>query len=213
MGLQITSLSCTRAGRRILHDVSLACPAGQAVRLTGPNGVGKSTLLRAVAGLLPLSAGSVTLNGTDLSTDRDSFHLQIAYTGHLDAIKPQLSVIENLSVWARVFGSDRLDETLETFNLTKLADRPAFACSAGQKRRLGLARLLLADRALWLMDEPTVSLDADTVAMIETAIANHLGTGGMALIATHLPLNVPGSDFALTPASQAPSDPFLMDRL
>lgn len=216
MDLQIDSLSCRRAGRQVLHRIDFTLPAGSAAALRGPNGAGKSTLLRALAGLLPISGGDVRLHGQSLVQDRGSFQEQIAYAGHLDAVKPALGVLENLKAWALLNGQGaaRAEAALERFGLTPIASRPAVECSAGQRRRLGLARLLVADRALWLMDEPTVSLDKDAKGLIADLVREHVAAGGMALIATHEDLGL-GSVPALEiqPASAADraadTDPFL----
>ena len=140
MGLTVTELSCDRSGRPVLGGVTLEIDDGEAVLLRGPNGVGKSTLLRALAGLLPFT-GAVSLDGHDLRADRDGYGERLAFAGHLDAIKPQLTVAENLGFWGALFGAASVDAALAEFDLAAIADRPAHACSAGQKRRLGLARL------------------------------------------------------------------------
>ncbi len=208
MSLAVSDLTCRRSGRLILKDLAFGCAAGEALLLKGPNGVGKSTCLRAVAGLVP-SSGDIRCNGVSLGDDRDAYHQHIAYAGHLDAIKPQLSLRENLAFWSDLFGGDGADAALELFDLADLADRPAQTCSAGQKRRLGLARLAVARRNLWLLDEPTVSLDARTVERFTGVLKAHLEGGGMAVIATHLDLAIPATDFALTPVQDISDDPFL----
>lgn len=157
--------------------------------LRGPNGAGKSTLLRAISGMLP-AHGKIVLNGHDIDDGIDAIQEQIAYSGHLDAIKPQLSVGENLTFWAKLFRGASLENAKEQFSLTEIWDRPAHACSAGQKRRLGLARLVVSGRPLWLLDEPTVSLDVETTAKFANIITQHCKAGGMALIATHIDLGL-----------------------
>lgn len=227
MPLDISALCCTRAGRPVLRNVGISVADGGALVLRGPNGVGKSTLLRALAGLLP-AEGRILLDGRRL--DRDMAAEAVAYAGHLDAVKPQLTVAGNLGFWAALAGGDPA-AALRAFGLDAIADRPAHLCSAGQKRRLGLARLLLAPRRLWLLDEPTVALDAGAEAALTAAIDRHRAAGGMAIIATHTPLTLsPAADtLALdAPASRAgaaspdadaaaasgtgPSDPFLAGR-
>jgi heme exporter protein A len=213
MSLVVQNLSCQRGGRTIFSELSLEIAAGEAVILRGPNGAGKSTLLRVIAGLIPAQAGKITLNGT-AATDRDDFQGQITYAGHLDAIKPQLTVAENLHFWAQLFESDNIGQTMQDFRLDEIADRPAHACSAGQKRRLGLARIAVTSRPLWLLDEPTVSLDTETTARFAATIDAHCAAGGMAFIATHidLGLNAPRT-FEMqphVPKADAPEhDPFL----
>ncbi len=211
MGLTVDDLACSRSGRPVLAGVSLTLADGETLMLRGPNGAGKSTLLRALAGLLPLSAGRVTLDGHDLAADPDAVAERIALTGHLDAIKLQLTVAENLAFWSALLGGGPVGPALAALDLTPLADRPAHLLSAGQKRRLGLARLLLAPRRLWLLDEPTVALDAAAVTRLAEAIRAHADAGGMAIIATHIDLPL-GETRALHLAPIAPGtagDPFL----
>ncbi|HET9067023.1 MAG TPA: heme ABC exporter ATP-binding protein CcmA [Amaricoccus sp.] len=209
MGLTVTDLSCTRGGRLILDRVSFRLAPGETLVLRGPNGAGKSTLLRALAGLLPAS-GRIELDGRALG--REARAEAVAYAGHLDAIKPQLTVAENLAFWARLFGGDPAP-ALAAFELGPLAARPAHLCSAGQKRRLGLARLLVASRAVWLLDEPTVALDSGAVARLLACLGAHAARGGIAIIATHVPLAVaPARELVLAPgtaAASAAADPFL----
>ncbi|MBL1434582.1 MAG: heme ABC exporter ATP-binding protein CcmA [Rhodobacteraceae bacterium] len=213
MSLKVTSLSCQRSGRTIFSDLSLEIAPGEAVLLRGPNGAGKSTLLRVIAGLMPAINGEISLNGT-APTDRDEFQGQITYAGHLDAIKPQLTVAENLHFWAQLFESKTLAQTMDDFRLTEIADRPAHACSAGQKRRLGLARIAVTSRPLWLLDEPTVSLDTETTARFAATIDAHCAAGGMAFIATHIDLGLKAPRtfemHTYEPNADAPEhDPFL----
>lgn len=177
--LEVSDLAVARGGVRLLEGVSLALPPGRAMVLRGPNGIGKTTLLRTVAGLQPPLAGAVRAAPETL-----------VYAGHADGIKATLSVAENLGFWARVFGRSDISRALDAFALGPLADRPAGMLSAGQKRRLGLARLLVTGRLVWLLDEPTVSLDRDAVAMFADAVAAHLAAGGAALLATHIELGL-----------------------
>jgi heme exporter protein A len=179
MVLSVTDLGVARGGVPVLEGVSLALAPGEALVLRGPNGIGKTTLLRTVAGLQPPLAGSIETAPENL-----------VYAGHADGIKPTLSVAENLRFWAQVFGTKGISRAIEGFDLARLADRPAGALSAGQKRRLGLARLLVTGRTIWVLDEPTVSLDAGAVAMFAGAVRAHLASGGAALIATHIDLGL-----------------------
>jgi heme exporter protein A len=210
MGLAVSDLTCSRGGRLVLQGLGFALDDGETLVLRGPNGAGKSTLLRALAGLLP-AEGRVELDGRRL--DRDARAEAVGYAGHLDAVKPQLGVGENLAFWAGLFGGDP-DLGLAAFGLAEIADRPAHLLSAGQKRRLGLARLLLAPRRLWLLDEPTVSLDAAAVSALLAAVGAHTAAGGLAVVATHAPFALPLTrELMLAPeaASRAASaaDPFL----
>ncbi len=211
MGLIVEKLGCHRSGRAIIAGLDLALADGETLMLRGPNGAGKSTLLRALAGLLPVSAGRVTLDGLDLARDPDACIERLAYTGHLDAIKLPLTVAENLTFWAELLGARGIDAALAGFDLTELAGRPAHALSAGQKRRLGLARLLLAPRRLWLLDEPTVALDTASVGRLADAIRAHAEAGGMAIVATHVDLPLADTrELRLAPPAPGPaSDPFL----
>lgn len=183
MELTASNLMVARGGVPVLEGVSFALAPGRALVLRGPNGAGKTTLLRTVAGLQPAMQGEVRGAGE-----------RIAYAGHVDGLKTMLSVSENLDFWARVFGSSGIDAALSAFNLVPLQDRLAGTLSAGQKRRLGLARLMVTGRPVWVLDEPTVSLDADSVALFAGAVRAHLGQGGSALMATHIDLGIPEAD-------------------
>lgn len=179
MDLTVTDLALARGGLAVLSGVSFGLAAGKALVLRGPNGVGKTTLLRTIAGLQPPLVGTIT-PGPD----------QIAYAAHADAIKGVLSVAENLQFWARIYGTTGIEPALDEMQLQGLRDRPAQTLSAGQRRRLGLARLVLSDRPIWLLDEPTVSLDTASVALFRQIIARHLARGGAALLATHIDLGL-----------------------
>ena len=178
--LEVRGLAVSRGGLRAVEGVGFTLDAGEALILRGPNGIGKTTLLRTVAGLQPPTSGEI-LTGEDV----------VAYAAHADGIKHGLTVAENLSFWAEVFGGSGIAAALEAMDLAPLSDRPAGALSAGQKRRLGLARLLVTQRPLWVLDEPTVSLDAASVARFAAVIRAHLAGGGAALMATHIDLSIP----------------------
>lgn len=180
MLLRLEDLAVARGGIPVLAGISLDLEAGQALILRGPNGSGKTTLLRTLAGLQPPAAGRV--HGPDDT---------IAYAGHSDGLKSMLTVAENLSFWAKTFGARGIEAALDAYRLRPLQDRLAGALSAGQKRRLGLARMLVTGRPVWAMDEPTVSLDVDAVAMFANAIKAHVASGGAAIIATHIDLGLP----------------------
>ncbi len=179
MQLAVQNLSVARGGIAVLEGLTFTLKTGQALILRGPNGIGKTTLLRSIAGLQPALGGRI-----------DAPEDSIAYAAHSDGIKHVLSVRENLEFWAAVFGTGDIAPALAAFALEPLANRPAGALSAGQKRRLGLARLLVSARPIWVLDEPTVSLDVDAVAMFADAIRTHLADGGIALIATHIDLGL-----------------------
>ncbi|MEJ0019326.1 MAG: heme ABC exporter ATP-binding protein CcmA [Acetobacteraceae bacterium] len=188
--LQAQGLAAFRGERLVLRDVDFTLAPGGALLLTGPNGSGKSTLLRLLAGLLPPAAGTLCWNGGDALADPPAHGRFVAYVGHQDAVKPGLTVMENLRFAARLAGRPA-GEALGAVGLAPLADLPARMLSAGQRRRLALARLALADAVLWLLDEPTLGLDADSVARIGAMLARHRGGGGMVIAATHLPLPLP----------------------
>ena len=187
MELRVTDLACARGGVPVVEGLGFDLPAGEALLLRGPNGSGKTTLLRTLAGLQPPLAGEI------LATP-DS----IAYAGHADGVKSTLTVAENLSFWAAVFGTARIDAALDAFDLRDLAGRQGQHLSAGQRRRLGLARLLLTGRPVWALDEPTVSLDTASVALFAAAVRRHLAQGGAALIASHVDLDLPARVLDLT---------------
>ena len=177
--LSVEDLAVQRGGVPVLEHLDFALSAGEALVLRGPNGSGKTTLLRTLAGLQPPLAGRVLGDPDD-----------IAYAAHSDGLKAVLSVAENLTFWARVYGGTGIDAALAAFDLAALVDRPAASLSAGQKRRLGLARLLVTGRRVWVLDEPTVSLDTASVGLFATAMRAHLDAGGVAVMATHIDLGL-----------------------
>jgi len=185
--LRVEHASCFRGDRLVLDRVSFGVAAGGAMLLLGPNGAGKSTLLRVLAGLKRLDAGRVTFDGAE------DYAGQVAFLGHQDAVKPGLTALENLAFAARMGGGDPL-AALEGAGLAPLGALPARMLSAGQKRRLALARLSLLRAALWLLDEPTLGLDAASVERFGEALAGHRATGGVVVAATHLPLPVVGAE-------------------
>jgi len=179
LAISVKSLSVSRGGISLLQDVDIELKNGQAGILRGPNGVGKTTLLRALAGLQPFDSGKIECSLED-----------ICYSGHADGVKPTLTVQENLEFWANIFGSPSISEVAEKFMIIDLLNSKAGYLSAGQKRRVGLSRLGLTGRQVWLLDEPTVSLDETSVKIFENIIKDHISEGGCALIATHIDLGL-----------------------
>ena len=182
MAISAKSLSVSRGGINLLEGLNIELNSGQAGILHGPNGVGKTTLLRALAGLQPIESGKIEYSIDD-----------VCYSGHADGVKPTLTVRENLEFWADIFGHHSISETAEQFMISDFLDLKVGTLSAGQKRRVGLSRLGLTGRSIWLLDEPTVSLDQTSVSIFENIIKDHLLKNGCALIATHIDLGLEDS--------------------
>jgi heme exporter protein A len=176
-----------RGERLVFRDFSFTVARGGALVLAGPNGSGKSTLLRLLAGLVRPAAGLVLWDGADAFADLTTHGSRVAYLGHQDAVKPGLTVVENLRFAAAVSGRP-IVAALEAVGLESLADLPARMLSAGQKRRLALSRLVLSAAPLWLLDEPTLGLDTRSIDRFGRLLATHRGAGGMVVTATHVPL-------------------------
>lgn len=188
-----TALDCIRGDRKVFEGLSFAVTAGEVLVLSGTNGSGKSSLLRVMAGLLRPAAGRILHSGAEIRDDPDAHRADLHYVGHQDAIKPALSVAENVTFWATLHGK-RNDEAVQAallaFDLRDLADLPGRLLSSGQRRRANLARLAATPAGLWLLDEPSVGLDAASTQSLEDLIAAHRKTGGMTVVSTHTALQL-----------------------
>ncbi|MEI8150118.1 MAG: heme ABC exporter ATP-binding protein CcmA [Hyphomicrobiales bacterium] len=191
MRLEASSLACVRGGREVFSGLEFTLGGGAALLITGRNGAGKSSLLRMLAGLGRIAGGQLTLTGGD---PERTIPEQAHYLGHLDALKPSLTVAENLGFWARYLGGGAAPATaLATVGLAALADLPAAYLSAGQRRRLSLARLVSVKRPVWLLDEPTAALDREAQDVLADLLKRHLAGGGLVVAATHGPIGLDGA--------------------
>jgi heme exporter protein A len=185
------SLQCRRGGRDVFAGLDFELSPGGALLLTGPNGSGKSSLLRLMAGLLRPAAGTLLWGGQPIAEAPEAHAARLHYLGHLDAVKPVLTVAENLRFWAALRGgSGRIEAALDAFALTELAAVPGRLLSAGQRRRLALAGLVAVQAELWLLDEPSVGLDHASVGRLAAAIGQHRADGGRLVVATHTALDL-----------------------
>jgi heme exporter protein A len=186
--LEARAINCWRGDRHILRDVSFAVRSGEFLKITGPNGVGKTTLLRVVCGLLPAESGAIEWRGRPVQGASDEFHTDMAYLGHLNSLKADLTARENLRFLAglrQALTPADVDAALDRVGILSRGDLQTRSLSAGQKRRLALSRLLLADAALWILDEPVTNLDAAGVDLVEELVREHVGRGGIAVAAAH----------------------------
>lgn len=190
-GLTTHNLGCIRGERAVFAGLNLAVHPGRALLLSGANGSGKSSLLRVLAGLLPAASGEICWEGESIANEPDAQRARVAYIGHADPLKPSMTAAENLRFWAQLYGLDpAIEPALYQFSIEHLADVPARYFSAGQKRRLNLARLAAgqnspAGPALWLLDEPATGLDPGAISMLANTILAHLSNDGVAIISTH----------------------------
>jgi len=191
MRLEGTNLVCVRGGRTVFSDLDLTLRGGEALLVTGSNGAGKSSLLRMIAGLVQVASGRLQL--LDGHADR-TIAEQAHYLGHQDALKPALTVAENLDFWSRYLGNPGSQAAaLKAVGLDGVAELPAAYLSAGQRRRLSIARLIAVRRPIWLLDEPTAALDRAAQATLADLMQQHLVGGGMILAATHGPIGLDGA--------------------
>jgi heme exporter protein A len=189
MRLFASDLACRRGGREVFAGLGFALAAGEALSITGRNGSGKSSLLRVIAGLVPPAGGQIALEGGDSEL---TIAEQAHYLGHQDALKPSLTVMENLQFWTRYLGGagPGAEEALAAVGLAGLAELPAAYLSAGQKRRLSMARLIAVQRPIWLLDEPTSALDTSGQGRLAELMRAHLAGGGLILAAAHGPIGL-----------------------
>ena len=195
--LSVERLTLARGGRPLVHDLSFSVSAGQALVVTGPNGAGKSTLLRALAGLLRPVSGVISITAPEIDQD-DPVALHAHYVGHADALKSALTARENLAFWGAALGARggpagagaTPEAVLARIGLPQVADLPAGWLSAGQKRRVALARLLMVHRPIWILDEPATALDRAAQRRLAGAMADHRRDGGLIIAATHAPLGL-----------------------
>jgi heme exporter protein A len=190
MRLSAEGLTSIRGGRTLFRDLSIAAGTGDALLVSGPNGSGKTTLLRLIAGLLPPTAGRITLADSEAPVSE-----AVHFVGHLDALKGALTVGENLAFYKSLFGGggDAVNEALSRVGIGSLAMLPAGVLSAGQRRRAALARLLVSQRPIWLLDEPANALDAEGQTLLARLMQEQRGRGGIVIAATHARLDLPGA--------------------
>ena len=190
------NLTCVRGERQVFTGLDYILENSDALVLLGPNGSGKSSLLRLMAGLLIPNHGQLAWAEKPILNDRDGHSAQLHYVGHLDAVKPVFSVFENVQFWADLRPTKEgfdAEKALLAFSIGHLRDIPGRYLSAGQKRRVNLSRLLAAHAPLWLLDEPTTALDVQTVDQLTNIIAKHRSDGGIVVVSTHTPMDLPGA--------------------
>lgn len=192
--LEAISLQCVRGERELFHDLSFALGSGEMLLVSGPNGAGKTSLLRLLCGLSPPASGEIRWQGESVPAQRSEYCRHMAYLGHHNGVKEELTPLENLRVATAVAGvataEEKMSAALDRVGLAGYEELPAKLLSQGQKRRVALARLLLADARLWILDEPLAALDVQAVALVEEMLAAHLASGGLAVLTTHQPLNI-----------------------
>jgi len=191
-------LTCARGDRVLFEDLSFRVKTGQALAVEGANGVGKTSLLRLIAGfLIPAAGRLVVQDAGGESHDAEARGKKIGWLGHQDGLKPQLTVAEQLAFWAALYRGTADPGVLAEVGLARQAELPCRYLSAGQKRRLALARLLVSQRPLWLLDEPFAALDSSGQALIAQVMARHCGRGGIIIAATHEPLGLANESLKL----------------
>lgn len=200
--LEVTDLACVRGDRALFRNLHFKVEPGRALVVEGPNGSGKTSLLRMLAGFLSPASGTIALRvGRGEIADDEGRGKHVGWFGHQDGLKPQLTAKENLSFFAHLYGSDAdAAALLEWASLSRAADFPVQYLSAGQKKRLSLARLKSCGRPVWLLDEPFAALDVAGKKLVEQMLADHCATGGVAIVATHEAVSIPSSKLALSGA-------------
>jgi heme exporter protein A len=191
--LQGRSLACVRGERSLFHGLDLDLGAGECLHVTGPNGAGKTSLLRILAGLLAPTEGSVLWRGADIRRSREEYGTELAFVGHLNGIKDELTPVENLQLLAGVRGqpASQAQAALAAYGLESCAQLPVRHLSQGQRRRVALARLAAMPAALWILDEPFNALDVGSVRTLHDAMAAHRDRGGMAILTAHQDIELP----------------------
>lgn len=189
-GLEARHVHAWRGDRYVIRGLSLQVNPGHCLHLAGPNGVGKTTLIRLLAGLLRPEDGSVLWHGESVGKDPDAFHAEMAFLGHDNALKADLTPVENLAFWSTLAGrpTAAVSGTLVAFGLEACLGLPVRVLSAGQKRRVALARVVLSGASLWLLDEPFTNLDTEGIRLVEAQLGRHLAAGGLAVVAAHQPV-------------------------
>ena len=196
MSLRVDDLTCQRGGRLIFSHLNFALDRGNAIQLIGSNGTGKSSLLRLLAGLLPPYCGQIFWLGRNIQQDLLGFRYELRFIGHLDAIKPVLTPRALLHFWVAPYGVgiEAIEHALIRLGLATVANWPARLLSAGQRRRLALARLVASPGQLWLLDEPTVGLDQSGLTLLAVLLAEHRAAGGLVILSTHIEITLPDAE-------------------
>lgn len=192
--LEANALECVRGGRTLFRNLCFSLKEGELIEVSGPNGSGKTSLLRMLCGLLAPTAGEILWEGANISSLKEEYLSNLTYLAHTNGLKAELSATENLRIYAGLAGAkpndEKINATLEQMGLDGSDSSPARTLSQGQQRRLALARLMTADKTLWILDEPLTALDSAAVQLVQSTLGEHLAGGGMAVLTTHQPLDV-----------------------